>query len=240
MSNELDLRIRRAMQRVVDESPQPPRLPDSLPTIPMTRPRIPGWVTAAAAAAVVLILFGGTALLLSTDNGVGREVVAPVTTILTAPTITPTAPASGTGGGQTASITVSGLTGHPGQHLAGVLYGGDNLTDLDRDALGGFWTIIPDNDAPTTEVIREPANEADGLFPFVSNTALTLDPGMYTLVIWVDFGLSPVTRWVPINTDGMGLFGCQTIVEIGNDTQTDITITPHLQPDGWNTNCTTQ
>ena len=54
----------------------------------------------------------------------------------------------------------------------------------------------------------------------------------------MDYGLSPVSRWVPINTDGMGLFGCQTVFEVGDDAQTDIVVSADLQPDGWDVVCT--
>ncbi|MDH3606374.1 MAG: hypothetical protein OER12_05205 [Acidimicrobiia bacterium] len=148
-----------------------------------------------------------------------------------------TAPlATGVGDGQTVGVTVSGVSGHDGHELAGVLYAGE-LTDLDRDALGGFWWVVSDEDF--TAVLRQPADMSVGRFPYVSDQALTVEPGTYTLVIWVDTGLSPATRWVPINTDGRGLYGCHAVFEVGGDTQTNIEITPNLHPDGWNINCTT-
>jgi len=236
MSDQLDLRIRQMMQRVVDESPAAPDVPTFPLTAKTTRFRMPGWVAALAAAAAVLILVGGTALLSdTTDGGVG-EVATVTTTVAAAPVV---APVSGVGDGQTVSVTVSGVVGHTGDHLAGILYEGDQLTDLGDEALGGFWSTLLSNDATTTEVVREPADDGVGRFPFVSDEALMVEPGTYTLVIWVDDGLGPVTRWVPINTDGMGLYGCQTVFEVTNDNQTDIAITPTLQPDGWNTNCAT-
>jgi hypothetical protein len=119
-----------------------------------------------------------------------------------------------------------------------VLYAGGELTGLDRDALGGFWSVIAGDEFTTTEVLREPGDPGVGRFPFVSDEALTVEPGTYTLVVWVDDRLGAVTRWVPVNTDGMGLFGCHVVFEVGDDAQTDIAVSANLQPDGWNINCT--
>jgi hypothetical protein len=148
-------------------------------------------------------------------------------------------PVVGASGGQTVSVTVSGVTGHDGDELAGVLYAGGELTDLDSDALGGFWVVVDGDDATTTEVLREPGALGDGRFPFVAEQALKVAPGAYTLVMWVDDGLGPVSRWVPLNSDGAGLYGCQAVFEVGDAAQTDVTVTANLVPDSWNTNCTT-
>lgn len=145
----------------------------------------------------------------------------------------------GVGDGQTVSVTVSGVSGHSGDDLAVVLYGGGELTDLDRDALGGFWSVISGDDFTTTEVVRKLGDLGVGRFPFVSDQALTVAPGRYTLVVWVDDALSPASRWVPINTDGQGLFGCQMVFEVGADAQTGVAVTANLQPDGWNVDCAT-
>ena len=139
---------------------------------------------------------------------------------------------------------MAGVSGHAGEHLDGVLYEGDELAGLDRAAVGGFWSVISSDGSTTTEVVREPGDPGAGRFPYVSDEALTLEPGFYTLVVWVDVDLNPVSsdpvgRWVPINTDGMGLFGCYTIFEVGGDTRTDIVVAADVQPDGWNINCTT-
>lgn len=148
-------------------------------------------------------------------------------------------PVSGVGDGQTVSVTVSGVSGRTGHDLAGVLYEGGELIDLDRDPLGGFWSVITDDDFTTTEVMRQPGEVGMGRFPFITDEALAVEPGTYTLVIWVDHALNPVTRWVPINTDGQGLYGCHVAFEVGNDTKTDVDVPANLHPDGWNTNCTT-
>jgi len=72
----------------------------------------------------------------------------------------------------------------------------------------------------------------------VSDEALTVEPGTYTLVLWVDEGLGSVSRWVPINSDGSGLFGCQVVFEVGDDARTDVVVAANLEPDGWNAVCT--
>lgn len=181
---------------------------------------------AVGAAAVVLAAVGSAALLradreASDVSGMGAAL--PV----------------GLGDGQTVGVTVSGVSGHDGDDLAGVLYAGGELTDLDRDALGGFWWVVSSGvDATTTEVVRQPGDVDVGRFPFVSSEALKVEPGTYTLVLWVDDALNPVSRWVPINTDGRGLFGCHVVFEVGDDARTDVTIAADLQPDGWSINCT--
>ena len=148
-------------------------------------------------------------------------------------------PVGGEGDGQTINVTVSGVTGHDGDELAGVLYPGGELTDLDSDALGGFWVVVDGNEAAATEVVREPGTVGEGRFPFIASQALTVTPGTYTLVMWVDLGLGGMSRWVPVNSDGMGLYGCQAVFEVADDAQTDVAITANLVPDGWNTDCTT-
>jgi hypothetical protein len=145
----------------------------------------------------------------------------------------------GIGDGQTVSVTVSGVSGRMGHELAGVLYEGGELTDLDDDARGGFWSVITKDDFATTEVLRQPGGMDMGRFPYVSAEALTVKPGTYTLVIWVDHALGTYNRWVPINTDGQGLYGCHVVFDVGNDAQTDVVVPANLHPDGWNTNCTT-
>ena len=139
----------------------------------------------------------------------------------------------------TVAVTVSGVSGHASDDLAGVLYEGGELTDLDRDPVGGFWSVISGDDFTTTEVVRKPGDLGVGRFPFVSAAALTVAPGEYTLVVWVDDALNPASRWVPINTDGRGLLGCQVVFEVGDDAQTDVVVTANLHPDGWNTDCAT-
>ena len=63
--------------------------------------------------------------------------------------------AANTGDGQTVSLVVSGLSGHVGDDLAGVLYEEDHLVDLDIDPVGGFWSVVATEDFTTTEVLRD-------------------------------------------------------------------------------------
>lgn len=177
-----------------------------------------------AAVAVTLLLVGALPLLLGPLGGDEIASVPPVPDV---------------GDGQTVSVTVSGVSGRAGDEMAGVLYEGGELIDLDADALGGFWTVVEGDDFTATEVVREPGTVGVGRFPFVSDEALTVEPGMYTLVVWVDDALNPASRWVPVNTDGRGLFGCHVVFEVGDDARTDVFVSANLQPDGWNINCTT-
>jgi len=194
---------------------------------------------AAFAAGFAVVLIVGVAFGLLNRGGDPLDVVAPATTSA--------ATASVAGDGQTVNVTVSGVSGRAGDEFAGVLYEGGELTDLDGDAVGGFWTVVESDDFTTTEVVREPGEVGVGRFPFVSDEALTVEPGTYTLVLWVDEGLNPVNRWVPINTytdgdvliEGTDLFGCHTVFEVGDDAQTDVAVEAGLHHNGWNVDCAT-
>jgi len=187
-------------------------------------------------AVVATLLLVGVIPLLFGWMGTSESETATATTVAEPQ---PVPPVVGVGDGQTVSITVFDVSGHAGEELAGVLYAGGELTDLDRDALGGFWSVVDSNDFTTTEVAREPGEPGMGSFPHVTDQALTVAPGMYTLVVWLDVGLGGFDRWVPVNSDGMGLYGCQTVFEVGGDTQTDVVVPANLVPDGWNTDCST-
>jgi hypothetical protein len=150
-----------------------------------------------AAVAATLLLVGAVPLLFGWMGG--NELETTTATSATEPQVVP--PVVGVGDSQTVSVTVSGVSGHAGDEMAGVLYEGGELTDLDLDAVGGFWSVVEGVDFTATEVVREPGAVGVGRFPFISDQALTVAPGMYTLVLWVDEGLSPpLSRWVPINT----------------------------------------
>jgi len=156
-------------------------------------------------------------------------------------------PVVGLDAGPSLSVTVSGVSGRTGDEFAGVLYEGENLPDLDRDALGGFWAVISSDDHAMTEVVRQPAKPGVGRFPYVSDAALTVGPGTYTLVLWVDEALGPVSRWVPLNssvqgdplTEGMDLFGSHMVVEVGDDPLTEVEVPANLHRNGWNVDCVT-
>ncbi len=198
------------------------------------------WAVASGLAAIVT--FAAIGLPLWLWGGSPRAPGGTATTVATGgPTIS-----SGEGGlsvpgvgdGRTVRVMVSDVSGHSGDDLAGVLYEGE-VTDLDRDAVGGFWVVVSGDDFTTTEVVREPGVEGVGRFPYVSDEALVVEPGTYTLVVWVDDGLGQVSRWVPVNTDGRGLFGCHVVFEVGDAAQTDIAVSANLEPDGWNIDCAT-
>jgi hypothetical protein len=196
--------------------------------------RRPVFVIAAAVAAT-LLLVGAVPLLFGWMGTSGSETAT--ATSITEPQAVP--PAVGVDDGQTVEVTVSDVSGYAGYELAGVLYSGGDLTDLDRDAVGGFWSVVDGDPFTTTEVIREPEEPVGGRFPHVTDQALAVSPGTYTLVVWVDTGLGGMSRWVPVNSDGMGLYGCQTVFEVGEAAQTEVTVAANLVPNGWNTDCTT-
>ncbi len=144
---------------------------------------------------------------------------------------------TGLSAGQTVEVVVSGLSAGDGGHLAGVLYEGVPA-DLDGEAVGGFWSLITDSE-PVSEVVRKPAHFRDGTFPFVASEAAITENGTYTLVLWVDTWLSPVSRWVPLNSDGTGLRGCHVVFEVADTEQTSVRVSPTFQADDWNIDCTT-
>jgi hypothetical protein len=154
----------------------------------------------------------------------------------------------GTTNGRTVSVTISGLEGLGGQALAGVLYEGDDLSlsvnpwnqtaESQQEAEGGFDLTIGSDDFTTTQLVRQPAGGQVGPFPYVTADAVTVEPGVYTLVLWADYGLSPISRWVPVNSDGQGLTGCQHVFEVGADDPTEVLVGGELSPDGWDVACT--
>jgi hypothetical protein len=196
---------------------------------------VANWVAALASAAVILVFVGGAALLFGmSDTDVG-DTAAPTAAVISPPS------------GETVSVTVSGVSGRMGDEFAAVLYEGGDLSNLDREALGGFWAVISSDDQSLTEVVRQPGEFYVGRFPYVSDAALTVEPGTYTLVLWVDETLTPVSRWVPINsyvpgdplTEGMDLYGCHMVFDVGDDPLTEVVIPANLHHNGWNVDCVT-
>lgn len=233
---------------------------DGLTWVPIPDPPGPPEVLAARADELYVGAFRApTEVYVTTDRGVtwtpvgfdspptgviGDLVAGPAGVILTTieevpPRPTTMPPANGVDAGQTVRVTLSGISGHSGHDLAVVLYEGDQLDDLDSDGIGGLWSVVSGEEFTMTEIVRAPATPGTGPFPYVSDQVLTVRPGRYTLVIWVDVGLGPATRWVPVNTDGQGLVGCQTVIDVGSEAQTEVTVSPTFQPDGWNTDCST-
>ena len=235
MSNQLDQRIRQAMQHVVDEAPPPPEIPTPGATAPAERSGLSNWIAALASAAVILVVVGGAALLFGTNDTDVGGTAASTAAVVSPPSV------------QTLSVTVSGVSGRMGDEFAAVLYEGDDLSNLDREALGGFWAVISSDDQSLTEVVRQPGEFHEERFPYVSDAALTVEPGTYTLVLWVDETLTPVSRWVPINsyvpgdplTEGMDLYGCHMVFDVGDDQQTEVVVPANLHHNGWNVDCVT-
>ncbi len=156
-------------------------------------------------------------------------------------------PATGLDAGPSLSVTVSGVSGRMGDEFAAVLYEGDDLSDLEHEALGGLWAVIPSDDHSLTEVVRQPGELHEGRFPYVSDAALMVEPGTYTLVLWVDETLTPVRRWVPINSylpcdpliEGMDLHGCHMVFGVGDHPRNPVVVPANLHHNGWNVDCVT-
>ena len=72
---------------------------------------------------------------------------------------------------------------------------------------------------------------------FLASAVLAIAAG--ALVVWVDHALGGFDRWVPVNSDGRGLYGCHQTFEVGTDTRRSVTVRPDLRPDGWNVDCVT-
>ena len=146
-------------------------------------------------------------------------------------------PVTGTEAGSAVTVSVADITGHWGHDLAGVLYATEELTDLGTGAVGGFWTVVEQaQDYSATEVLRAPGIDGEGRFPYVASEALLVEPGTYTLVLWMDTSLGSFDRWIPVNTDGMGLLGCRHVFEV-SDESVEVSLTPRLHSNGWTTDC---
>ena len=122
--------------------------------------RRPAFVILGAVAAT-LLLVGAVPLLFGWMGTSGSE-TASVTTVAEPE---PVPPVVGVGDGQTVSVTVSDVSGYAGDELAGVLYAGGELTDLDRDALGGFWSVVDSGDFTTTEAVLGTRRTGHGNVP---------------------------------------------------------------------------
>lgn len=155
----------------------------------------PSWVYGAAAAAVVILIGGLTWLLVVNSSS---------------------DPAAAPG---TIEVTINNVERSLDHHLAGKWRLAGVLFKLDSDpnyvdgGLGGFTATLDSNPYSTTQLVRQPAERADGPFPYVTEDVLYLDPGDYVLQIWLGRGLTVAwSRWLP--ADVPGLVGCETILEV--------------------------
>jgi len=130
---------------------------------------------------------------------------APATTAVTlalAPVIAvpPTAAPEGT-----VTVTVSGLEDAAGKQLVGFLFEGPATMSY-REGIGVFGIDIDTDAFSTSQVMRRPDEYFGKPFPYVSDDILTVQPGTYTIHLWLAPALSPYNRWVPADTED--LTGC--------------------------------
>jgi len=124
------------------------------------------------------------------------------------------------------AVAVQGVVGRSDWDLAGVLYKGIGISDPDNRAIGGFAADIDKDPFSYTLYVHEPdaSDDAfDGPFPYVAEAALAVEPGTYTLVLWLGSRLGPYSRWVP--GDIFGLVGCETILEVKEGPGTTVIVT---------------
>jgi hypothetical protein len=172
-----------------------------------------GWVP------LVLAFFGFLVV------GCGDDDSASPDTAQQASTTTAEAPVDVAGNGTvTVSVTVSGIESAVGNQLAGVLLRGPEATDPDRNGVGGFAATVDADPFSTTEQVRQPNPDPDavGPFPYVTEDLLIVEPGTYTLVLWLAPDLGPYSRWVPAAT--AGLAGCRTSFVVGDGTTFEIEV----------------
>ncbi len=127
-------------------------------------------------------------------------------------------------------VTVEGLTGIDGGHLAGVLYRGVGLDHPDYRAIGGFAASVDTDPFSTNQFVRTPLDwaaadaEELGLFPYVTADYLVVERGTYTLMLWVAPGeVGSYSRWVP--ADRPGLVGCETLLVLGAGASASVPVT---------------
>lgn len=123
-------------------------------------------------------------------------------------------------------VTVQDLEGLEGGQVAGVLYQGEGLEMPDTRVIGGFGVSIDADPFSTTEWVRvgqDSTSESSGLFPYVTDDILSVEPGSYTLMLWAaDSAIGPYSRWVPGGPDS--LIGCSTIFEAEEGQSASVTI----------------
>jgi hypothetical protein len=123
----------------------------------------------------------------------------------------------------TVTVTVAGVEDAEGWQLAGVLYDGVGISDPDHRAIGGFAASVDTDSFSTIQLVRQPADNYEGLFPYVGEDPLVLPPGTYTLMVWLGRDLGPYSRWVPASSEG--LTGCVATVEVEEGQAATVTVT---------------
>ena len=226
-------------------------LPAPAPLRVRQRPKV--WV-AAAAAVMVVAAVGVVPLIVGsqdTDTPSGTE--PPVSTAATpVPTTAATAPyptqaTMPTGG--SIEVTVEGIEGRSGGHLAGVLFDGEGTLHPDERAIGGFAVRVDSDPFTATELVRTPVQWPGGragggltserpLFPDVTEEVLVVEPGTYTVMLWLaDTTISFYSRWVPA-LGPRNLVGCEVVFQVEEGQAASLTVTGGFG-DSWGKRCTT-
>ena len=131
-------------------------------------------------------------------------------------------------------VTVVGVVGYAGGDLAGIV-----ARETDGLVVGGFATRIEGDPFATTQRVLRPADpdESAASWPHLSDEAADIPPGGYVLSLWSDTGLSGLTRWVPLNSDGTGLAGCVERFTVGEDEMTEIVVGGDARSSGASGRC---
>jgi hypothetical protein len=131
-----------------------------------------------------------------------------------ASTTTGEVPATTATAAATVSVSVGSIEGAVGSQLAGVLFRGATATNPDRNGVGGFAARVDADPFSTTQQVLQPQRGQDWRpFPGVSEEPLRVEPGTYTLDLWLAPQLGPYSRWVPAGTPGLA--GCETTFDVG-------------------------
>lgn len=125
----------------------------------------------------------------------------------------------------TVTVTVVGIEDSVGHDVAAVMYDGLGLSRPDSRGMGGFGVVVDADPFAATRTIARPASDqidADTQFPHVSEEPLVVEPGEYTIMLWIGEELSGYSRWVP--AEGPGLGGCRVDVTVEDDQSTSVTV----------------
>lgn len=215
--NDIERELRERFARTEARLTGPDFAPSVAPghLLRRTRRRQLGVAAVALLAAAVLV-FGAVTSVASLVGSSERLAPAEPTQRLT--------PAGPTPNGAV-TVTVSGLERHVGDQLAGVLYKVDRYPG---HAIGGFAAIVSDA-SPITQVVHRPDRHFDSrneLFPYVLEDVLTVQPGKYTLFLWLGPRIGPYSRWTP--GDDPGLKVCRTTFIVKDLQGTAVDLTAHV------------
>jgi hypothetical protein len=131
----------------------------------------------------------------------------------------------------TVTVTVTNVENAVGYDMAGVLYKGDDT--LTANAVGGFGATVDADPFATTQVVRAPQYDP-GVFPedfdrnddwpIVTDEPVMLEPGTYTLQLWL--GEPPLCCYIDpfLPADSPSLSGCTTVFAVKEDDQVNITV----------------